>query len=165
MNFRHLCGSRNKTPAERFETYLMPVPEAGCFIWLGDESHNGYGRFQINNRRIPAHRYAWLCQKGEIPDGLMVCHKCDTPQCCNVEHLFLGTCKQNKADSVSKGRHSHGKIASVSRAEKLNSVLAKQIFIARGTHQCVADQFGISRAMVTKIKAKKAWAWIHTEAV
>lgn len=157
--FTHLI---NKPESVRFSGYCEPVTESGCILWLGEESHNGYGRFRSGGRRIAAHRYAWIKEHGEIPAGLMVCHKCDTPQCVNVSHLFLGTCRENKLDSVSKGRHSRGRVASLARA-KFTPEMAMSIFNAKGTHQSIADAFGIGRQSVSKIKAKLQWQWIHDE--
>ena len=39
-----------------------------------------------------------------IADGTQVLHRCDTPRCCNHEHLFLGTQLENMADMARKGR-------------------------------------------------------------
>lgn len=41
---------------------------------------------------------------GAIPDGLFVCHRCDNKLCCDTEHMFLGTPKENTHDAIRKGR-------------------------------------------------------------
>jgi hypothetical protein len=75
-----------------------------CWLWIGKQ-YGGYGRLGFGRGRIfRAHRLAWLLFKGEIPEGLIVCHKCDVTRCVNPEHLFLGTNKDNTADMFEKGR-------------------------------------------------------------
>ena len=51
-----------------------------------------------------AHRVAWFEANGPIPDGMEVCHSCDNPPCENVDHLFLGTHRENMHDAIQKGR-------------------------------------------------------------
>lgn len=74
-----------------------------CWSWVGSTAH-GYGDFTANRKHHLAHRHSWLIHYGVIPVGLFVLHRCDNPRCCNPNHLFLGTQKDNIYDAYSKGR-------------------------------------------------------------
>lgn len=82
----------------------------GCWLWSSSLDSTGYGVAFLKPfpKAMKAHRVAWTLINGEIPRGLLVCHKCDIPACVNPEHLFLGTYKDNIQDSISKGRFAYG---------------------------------------------------------
>src|ERR1700730_2840026 len=75
-----------------------------CWLWTAAKDKDGYGFFSVNGKQTKAHRFSFAHYNGEIPTGMIVCHKCDTPSCVNPDHLFLGTHKINLDDMRSKGR-------------------------------------------------------------
>jgi len=78
-----------------------------CWLWTGAKCF-GYGTFQLDGKAQRAHRVIWLWTKGQIPERLLVCHKCDVRNCVNPEHLFLGTYLDNNRDRKEKGRGATG---------------------------------------------------------
>jgi hypothetical protein len=78
--------------------------ENGCLLWTGPRSgtfSTGYGTW---GKQHYAHHESYTRTYGEIPKGMVVCHKCDTPLCVEPSHLFLGTRKDNQVDMAKKGR-------------------------------------------------------------
>jgi hypothetical protein len=92
------------TPAERVLARAIRVD--GCLVFIGARTRFGYGRLHVGGRVEHTHRVTWEAARGSIPDGLIVCHHCDNPPCVDVDHLFLGTHRDNVADMVAKGRAS-----------------------------------------------------------
>lgn len=74
-----------------------------CLEWTATLS-NGYGTFQHNGKMMNAQRAAWIAEYGSITKEKLVLHHCDNRRCCRIEHLFLGTHKDNTEDMKSKKR-------------------------------------------------------------
>ncbi|MGC7464261.1 HNH endonuclease [Xanthomonas citri pv. citri] len=109
---------------------------------------------------VGAHRIAWQQAFGPIPEGLQVCHRCDTPACCNPAHLFLGTAMANMRDKYSKGREAHtrghGHGPTKLTEDQVRTIRAD----ARGPY-AVARAYGVSPRCIYDIRSGKNWGWLQ----
>lgn len=79
-----------------------------CWPWKKGCAGFGYGSLKVNGKKEYAHHFAYEFFKGPIIEGLFVLHKCNNPVCCNPNHLYLGTQKQNVSDR--EDRYKNGEL-------------------------------------------------------
>jgi hypothetical protein len=94
---------------------------------------------------------------GEIPDGLVVRHKCDVPMCINPEHLELGTPKENAIDKVVRGRSSVGDKNGRSKIDEQTAIIIKKELNSGKTARTVSIEFNLKLSTVEKIKSGQSW--------
>lgn len=141
----------------------MPHMSTPCWRWTG-ASLSGYGRIREGgrgSRDLRATHVSWrLAGRGEVPAGLMLCHRCDNPECCRPDHLFLGTLGDNMADMKAKGRAARGERSGVA---KLSESAAREIWgrvWAGETMVDLAEEFGVSPACIQKLKERRSWVHV-----
>lgn len=119
-----------------------------CWNWDGSMYIDGYGKFYIKRKGVKAHRFCFeIWNNIKVPIQLCVCHKCDNRKCCNPDHLFLGTDKDNSDDKIKKGRLINSYYLGKQQIEEIKKVYKVGI----NTQADVAKQFGISRSYVSQI--------------
>lgn len=146
----------------------------GCWMWTAGVNKKGYGLFGAGgNRSCLAHRIAFLLDTGVWAGRLYVLHHCDTPGCCNAQHLFLGTQVENMADMVAKGRAAKGETSGLRRhpeciprgersgSAKLTEAQVREMrrrYAAGGVrHRDLAEERGMDTSSVTRIINRQVW--------
>ena len=87
-----------------FDGSNQPHMDTPCWEWTAFRVH-GYGQFSYNGKRNgKAHRFVWEMCVGPIPEGSFICHACDNRSCVRLDHLFVGSARDNNVDMVQKGR-------------------------------------------------------------
>ncbi len=145
---------------ERFHAKYIPEPTGDCWLWIGGDTGNGYGRIRRKGgKKILAHRLSWELHNGPIPDGLCVLHKCDTPPCVNPDHLFLGTQKDNIQDAFKKGRLfiPKGEDNKQSKLKNEDIIEIRKLREQGYTQVLLGKMFGVRHTTIGNICNNKTW--------
>lgn len=105
---RGLRNTTGKVTKEFIISTCSPDLMTGCLMRTCGIDSTGYSRISDASKSPSVHRLMWELERGKIPDGMCVLHQCDNRRCCNIDHLFLGTKKDNADDCVAKGRNCFG---------------------------------------------------------
>lgn len=162
------CEEGALTDADIAAFWALVSNSDGCWLWSGTVGLNSYGCIQINNRKWLAHRLSYLLTRGDLPDDLHICHRCDNPRCVNPEHLFPGTDRDNAHDRMAKGRpqgrHSHPEAYPCGEQmenAKLTEDAVREMrcrYQAGGvTYRQLAEERGVSKC--TAMRAIKGESW------
>ena len=168
----HTCGNRLCCNPKHIFLYSDPqaiearfwsfVDKRGadeCWEWTSYRDQCGYGILSVKGKPMVASRLSYELHYGDIPVGMKVCHKCDSPPCQNPNHLFLGTDADNMADRDRKSRQARG--------ERTNhNVLTEQQVreIKSLPHMTVRElttRFSVCEATIRDIRAGRHWKHVE----
>jgi hypothetical protein len=179
----HIESSNTITFPDRILNLFWSHVEKGdsCWLWTGHTTSDGYGQYRPGSssdgvKQWRAHRFAWQITFGNIPHGMLVCHKCDTPVCVNPDHLFIGTVVDNRDDCCSKhrqaigannGRHTHpertargGAHGCVVLTEDMVREIRRRYSIDDISQDALSIEFGVSQMTVSLIVRRESWRHI-----
>lgn len=139
-----------------------------CWLWTAGKNGKGYGKFNIGYTRFYAHRFAFELAYDSIPEGMVVCHHCDTPSCVRPDHLFIGTQGDNLQDMSAKKRHGSHTHPEQRRGEKngfskLNADQVREIRarVAAGeSRRLLSMEFETTQTNISNIVLRINWKHI-----
>ena len=166
------------TPRDLDRFWSFVKKSDGCWEWQGAPGPGGYGQLWYHGRQQRAHRLSYFIAHGEIPAGLMVCHRCDNRRCVRPDHLFLGTGDDNMADMVAKGRSpkgarnaSHIAGGAYQRGERngrhrftpeqVKEIRQRSAVYRRGMWVELAREYGVSPTAIQSIALRKNWGHVE----
>ena len=149
---------------ERFWSKVDVKNQGDCWNWTaGTRGSKGYeyGGFRIKRGVMESsHRMAYILTFGEIPDDMIVCHRCDNAKCCNPHHLFLGTHDDNAKDRVMKGRspNREGENNTMSVFTREDVIFIREN-IANGEYSQkeLSTMFGVSKTAISLVVHRRRW--------
>lgn len=148
---------RTGRPKVPMDDRYIPVTETGCWIWLGHWNQYGYASTTFKGNTRMAHRVVYEELVGKIPEGMSLCHKCDTRCCVNPSHMFIGTHQDNSDDCMRKMRHTHG---SKSPLAKLTEDDVRFIRSSKESGIYLAKKFGVKPAAISKVRVGRSWTHV-----
>jgi hypothetical protein len=133
---------------------------SGCWIWNSKNPElyrYGLGA-RLNGKQMGAHRLSYLLHHGEIPNGMLVCHRCDVGMCVNPDHLFLGSGKDNMLDAKNKGRTLKGSRHNLAKLSEKSVIIMRRLY-ADGivSIRMLSRAVGMSKASIGAAVNGKTW--------
>lgn len=145
---------------------IIEIQENGCWKCLSHcTDKDGYVRIRYNGKHDRLFRVLYQQKYGEIPKGLVLRHLCNNAWCVNVEHLKVGTHKENTEDMINCGRSLKGKnnfkINGIKNgSNKLTEEEVKEIYLSDLSYNKLSKIYNVTSTNISYIKNKRQWKWL-----
>lgn len=134
------------------------INDNGCFIVTShSQMKREYYQIRVHGIRKYIHRHVYEECFGDIPEELVVCHKCDNKRCINPEHLELATQQKNIQDAVARGLKPLGSAHQFSKLKEHEVAEIKDRLLKGERNIDIAKIFNINKHTISNIKQGRVW--------
>ena len=161
------CMVKVAGPWEYFVRKVRIGPPGQCWEWRGSVGSHGYGNWGYTafggKANRTAHRASFALFNGYEAEG-QVNHRCGNRRCCNPDHLYSGSQKENIEDARQHGTYSppplwkgeqHG--MAILNAEQVSLIKWAAKVGRRGVNQQLAAHYGVHYSTISIIKRGVKW--------
>lgn len=123
-------------------------PVTGCWNCTSHPICADRPTISMHGRQTVVSRFLYEELFGEIPRGILICHRCDNSMCINPEHLYAGTPSDNMRDMSKRNR---------SRNRALSEEQVKEILTGSDGEKVLSERFGVNIRTITAILRRRTW--------
>lgn len=161
---RSIIPGTNSTFKARFWGKVDIRAHGECWPWTGARDR-GYGMIGLGGRNagtMRAHRAAVLISGRSIPKGMLVRHICNVRECCNPDHLVVGTYAENAEDARKAGTLAVGDRLPQTRLNpsKVNEI-RELLEGGKYTQRKIATMFGVGQYAISQINTGATWKHVE----
>ena len=125
---------------DRLQDKIIIEPNSGCWLWTAALDRRGYGRTaraRPDRQQVGAYKMVYETLVKEVPEGLELHHRCETPCCCNPDHLEPVTHAVNCRLSKRIGRHHNRKRGHQSFCKRGHAMKGYNVIVSKdGVWRC-----------------------------
>jgi hypothetical protein len=148
----------HRKASKYYEQVVAPYDGDDCLIWPYARFPAGYA--VLGN--ITVHRKLCIEVHGPAPSpSHQAAHTCGNGLngCVTKRHLVWKTPKENQADRLLHGTHCRGE---KNYHAKISEDDARYILTSSEKGRTIARRLGVTEALVSAIRNKRAWKWLET---
>lgn len=144
----------------------LPVDDNGCRMGDGlyATDKNGYPQLKSGGAMWRACRFVLTHKLGRaIGEDLQACHTCDQPACLSADHLWEGSCSENRMDASRKGRlhDGYGHHRALRKLQEWQVLEIRKRYRDGGTSYAkLAAEYGVQAEAVRKVVLRINWKWL-----
>lgn len=145
------------------DRFLAKIRQDGdCVRWTAGKYPKGYGAFKPKSAKNTgqAHRWAYQWHYGSIPEGAILMHSCDQPDCVNPLHLTPGTRADNNRDMWAKRRHQHGSRHYFAKLDEAKVLEARARYAAGEKLEPLAAEYQVSPPTLWYAIRGRTWSHV-----
>lgn len=157
-------GKLSNSPTSK--DVILNELENGCIECISHcKDKDGYTRIKYNGKHDRLFRVLYQQKYGEISKGLVLRHLCNNSWCCNINHLKVGTQKENVEDMIKvgrgrKGKRNHKVEGEKNHSAKLTEKQVKEIYLSNLSPKQLSEKYKVTKNNIRLIKNKTQWKWL-----